>query len=422
MSWNIAFDKVMEIKKAFIDKFGADLLWDYDKEKTHCLEYWTKMLDVEEYNNIIKCLLFTEYNDLLLIRYGRTYNVSDDPEFYKKYDFWDLYDGIFMECRSLVINIKENEMVLTPFRKFRNVNECEENKIENIRKRIKNASSIEFSNKLDGSMQSARWYKGEVILAGSRALDTNASFRLVEGYKMIAENDGYTNFLKDYKNSTGIFEFISLKDAHVVKYTKEQEGLYLIGIRDVDTGYEHPYSEVMKVATKYGLPTTSMYQVTFDEIMNSLDDKKSCDAEGFVMNIDGYKVKIKYNDYVNMHTIFSELSSPNLVIRNIADDKWDDFISKCPESCKHNVLRHAQNVYTYIDKFDNGINMYYDSIMSKNPTAKKDFMLLVQQTVPKVYRPYIINKYLQHPYNILKSKNNHYVSMKEIMDYLEQCN
>ncbi len=62
--------------------------------------------------------------------------------------------------------------------------------------------------------------------------------------------------------------------------------------------------------------------------MNELNDKSSDEAEGFVINIDGYKVKLKYNDYVHIHKAISKLSSINLVIRSIADEKYDDLLAK----------------------------------------------------------------------------------------------
>ena len=87
---------------------------------------------------------------------------------------------------------------------------------------------------IDGSMQCARWYNNNIFMNGSMVLDKNASFRLEEGISML--NDDYKRMIKENQNYTFIFEYISLKDAHVVLYNKSQEGLYLIGIRNCYTG------------------------------------------------------------------------------------------------------------------------------------------------------------------------------------------
>ena len=84
--------------------------------------------------------------------------------------------------------------------------------------------------------------------------------------------------------------------------------------------------------------------------MNELDDKSSDEAEGFVINIDGYKAKVKYNDYVHIHKALSKLSSINLIIRSIADDKYDDLLSKLPIAYHDNVKRVAAIVTDYIKK------------------------------------------------------------------------
>lgn len=419
MSWNIVLNKFVEIKQKFIDKFGSEVLWNYENEES-CLEYWVRMLDIDEYINLIAPLQLNEFEDKLLIRYANFASAFAGEGEINFGDFWTLHDGFYMECRSLVINIKEDEIVLSPFRKFRNINECEENSEENIRKRIEKAKSIEFTDKLDGSMQSARWYRGKLVMSGSQALDQKSSFRLADGYRMMNENPNYIQFLQDYKDETGIFEYISLKDQHVVKYTKEQEGLYFIGMRNTITGKEASYSEIIQIAKKYGMLSTSMHNQTLDSVMSSLDSKKSDEAEGFVLNIDGYKVKIKYNDYINMHGILSVMSSPNIIIRHIADDTWDDFISKVPLAYKERVMSIANKIFLFIKLKENKVSDYFQELIAENLETKKEAMLWINSNVPKMYQGYVRAKYLDTPYNYIKASSGRYVIMKDIEKYLEK--
>lgn len=154
---------------------------------------------------------------------------------------------------------------------------------ENVRRRIKEASCVEISNKLDGSMQAARFYNGQIVMAGSQSLNKDTSWRLEDGYRMLMGQEGYQNMLKEHADKTFIFEYISERDAHVVKY--DVEGLFLIGIRNVEDGKEASYKEVLGFAEKYQVPTTEVFLKTLDEIIAELDDKKSSEAEGFVVNI-----------------------------------------------------------------------------------------------------------------------------------------
>ncbi len=210
------------------------------------------------------------------------------------------------------------------------------------------------------------------------------------------------------------FEYISLRDAHVVIYTKDQEGLYLIGIRDVETGKEASYSVICHIANLYGIPTTKIFDKTLEKAMDELNDKSSDEAEGFVINIDGYKVKLKYNDYVHIHKALSKLSSINLIIRSIADDKYDDLLAKLPLAYHENVKKVASIVFNYIKETENKINKYYNFAPKEN---KKGFMIYISEHVPKEYQVYCREKFLGHTINVIKGGNKkcpHYKRLKDM--------
>lgn len=414
MSWNPVLNKFIEIKQAFIEKYGKDILFDYNPNKESCLEYWVRKLNNKDYMELIKPLQLTEYKDFLLVRYANFTSLFNEGADRTFDDFWKIYDGFYMECRSVTLNIKKDELVLTPFRKFRNLNECEENSLENIREMIKNAQSVEISNKLDGSMQSARYYNGQIIMSGSQSLNPDNSWRLKDGYRMLKENSVYSRMLKDFPNYTFIFEYISLKDAHVVKYKKEQEGLYLIGIRDTDTGYEHSYANILRIASKYNIPTTEVFNTTLDEVINNLDKKKSDEAEGFVLNIDGYKVKIKYDDYVLMHRLLGTISSSNVIIKSIADGNFDDLLSKVPNSYKDRVMKIAQTVFDYVNNTEKEAEFLYQEALNYSFGDKKEFMCWVNKNVPKEIMHYVRCKYDGTKYNILNPRPLQYKKLNEM--------
>lgn len=419
MNWNPVLNKFIEIKNEYINKIG-EISYSYTSKQT-CLERWIEELNniepinqYQEYRNIVSCLELNQYNNGLLIRYGRYSNiyngeVDDSPE-----DFWNKYNGFYRECRSLVIDVEKNCIILSPMKKFFNINEIEETTLENIQRRIDKAKIVEFSDKLDGSMQSARWYNNALVVAGSQAINPDNSWRLRDGYRMIYELAGYKKMLQDYPDYTFIFEYISLKDAHVVKYTKEQEGLYLISIRDVNTGKEVDYKTVISFAEKYNIPTTKIFNKTLSQVMSELDDKTSDEAEGFVINIDGYKVKLKYNDYCQIHRILSKTASANVVIKSIADGTYDDLISKLPMAYHDNVQQIATKVINYISFTEKKVQKYYNSAPKND---KKQFMLYIDQFVPIQYRNYCKELYFGHTINVIKSGNDkspHYKKLKEM--------
>lgn len=422
MSWNPVLNKIVEIKNKYRQRFGYieyDYTDGYTDESETCLERWVRELDIQGYKNIIEPLELNQYGNYLLIRYGRYSNVYDGEQEASGEDFWDRYDGFYRECRSVVIDVVKEHIVLAPYKKFFNINEIEETSLENIQNRINNARTIEFSDKLDGSMQSASWYDGKIVMAGSQAVNPDKSWRLKDGYRMINNLPGYKQMLYDFQGYTFIFEYISLADAHVVKYTKEQEGLYLIGVRDNINGREYSYNAVLYLAEMYNIPTTKLFDKTLEQIMKELDDKSSDEAEGFVINIDEYRVKLKYNDYVHIHHALSKLSSVNLIIRSIADDCYDDLLSKLPIAYHANVNKVAAVVFDYIKKTEAKIMSYYNAAPKEN---RKEFMIWVDENVPREFKGYCREKYLGKKINVIKKCDKgepHYKKLKEmgISDY-----
>jgi hypothetical protein len=424
MSWNPVLNKTIEIKNEYIKKFGYityDYLDGYTNKSQTCLERWVEELNklepidqYSEYTDLLSCLELNQYNDFILLRYARYSNVYDGEIDNSGEDFWDRYNGFYRECRSIVIDIRNECIILCPFKKFFNINELEETNLENIQSRISNAKTVEFSDKLDGSMQTATWYDNRIVMAGSQAINPDNSWRLQDGYRMIRELSGYEEMLKNNIGLTFIFEYISLKDAHVVKYAKEQEGLYLIGIRSNEFGTEYDYKTVLDMANIYNIPTTKLFDKTLDKIMNELDDKSSNEAEGFVVNIDGYKVKVKYNDYVYIHKALSKLSSINLIIRSIADDKYDDLLSKLPIAYHENVKRVAAIVVKYIEYTEKEIREYYNKAPKYD---QKEFMVYVSNNIPKKYQAYCRELYFGREINVVRSGNDkqpHYKKLKDM--------
>lgn len=422
MNWNPVLNKFIEIKNTYITKFGNityDYVKGYSDESETCLERWVKELGIPEYIDILSCLELNQFKNRLLIRYARYSNVYDGEVENSGEDFWDRYDGFYRECRSLVIDVVNDCIILAPYKKFFNIGEVEETSLENVRARINTAKCIEFSNKLDGSMQSATWYNGEIVMAGSQMPDPELSWRLADGYRMINSNPGYKEMLQAHPTCTFIFEYISLRDAHVVKYTKDQEGLYLIGVRRIKTGKELSYNCVIALAEFYNIPTTEIIDKTLDEVMMELDDKKSDEAEGFVINIDDYRVKLKYNDYVHIHKALSKLSSINLIIRSIANNQYDDLLAKLPAAYHNNVKKVASIVVRYINQEESKIREYYNKAPKSN---NRDFMIWVTNNVPKEYQGYCRAMYLGQEINVIKSGNEkapHYKKLKDmgVTDY-----
>lgn len=389
MSWNPIFNKVIEVKREW--------------EKLPCIDAFRRMptflkmveeLNRKEYNDIFGCLQVNQDGNFILIRYGLAEMQSG---------MWNDPNSIYRECRSVVIDIENECLVLTPFRKFFNLNEVEENRLEVITEKLETAKDVEIVDKLDGSMQSARWYNGKPFMAGSMALNPRDSWRLEEGYKMLTEN--HIDLIRNYPSCTFIFEFISVKDAHVVKYSKEDEGLYLIGIRNTMTGTEFDYREIEELARVYNVPMANIEATTLEKVLEDMKVLPADKKEGWILNIDGHKIKIKCDDYVDLHRMLDKISSINVIIKNVAEGRIDDMLSKIPDAYRERVERVAKVITDYVVETELVVEKCFNDAPKSD---RKEFMIWVENNVPKKYLGYVKNKYLEKPYNVLKNGGTGY--------------
>lgn len=366
--------------------------------------------EVKELLDVFKPLHITCYENFALFKYENFIELGD-LGYNSSTEFFSIHNNLYRECRSVVFDVENLSIVLAPQSKFFNVNEIDEWSEQHIRQMINNAKTVEISNKIDGSNQNARYYNGEYVLAGSQALDSNESWRVTEGYKLLTDN--YKKLLRDYPDYTFMFEYISPKNQVVVYYPKEMEGLYLFGMRNVYTGDELLYEDVLRIAKEYNVKTTEVYNDTFDDILNQLDNYKSSEKEGWVIRIVNedmttFKAKLKVNDYVLMHHAISALVSPNAVIEAVAENKYDDFYSKVPIGMRDIVNDYCRTLYEY-----KGLRWelaaYYKNLAFRNlglDASMVDLMKWVTNNVPKVVAPdvrelirnknYEINYFVRH--------------------------
>ena len=257
-------------------------------------------------------------------------------------------------------------------------------------------------------------------MSGSLALDENDSWRLQEGKHLLTEN--YISMLKDYPDYTFMFEYISPKNQIVVKYTKEQEGLYLFGMRNVYTGREKSYEETLSIGHKYGVKTTEIFNKTLDDIIGELDLWKANEKEGWVINIinendDNFKAKLKVNDYVQIHKVIGKLSSPNLILRSIANNQFDDILSRIPEAYKELAREYAKEICKYQNFIKANVDKYVSIVKNLN---RKEAMIWMDANISKDFLGYCKNEYLEKEWNCLKKTGDGYKKYIEIKKFNEK--
>ena len=254
---------------------------------------------------------------------------------------WDDFNGALRTCRGLVIDPYKQEMVLHPYDKFFNYGEKPETQPNVIKEKIANASVVQVSDKMDGSLISMRWYSGEIVIANATTMshgflnderdslynnitDRASMLQIVVKYMKKSGYD-FNSMLQRYSNFTLMFEFIAPTNTMVVDYiSQHKEGLFLHGMRNMETNLCLPYSEVVEVAEANNLKHVDYYAgMSLDDVMLQKKNYKHNEKEGYVMFIDGTFLKIKCDDYINYVAFANDCMSPNSVVKMYVEGTLD---------------------------------------------------------------------------------------------------
>lgn len=404
--WNRIYSFIMELKALYIKEHGTENMFDLDGYDS-IISKWAENVSDNSYADILKFVQVNQYGDMCLLKY-KSYNSIFGQIEYE--DFWEVHDQFYRYCRGVTVDVRNDKLVLCAFDKFFNINELPETSTENVQKKIEAGSVIEITNKMDGSLQMARYYDGNIVLSGSTSLNPQESFRVANGISFISEHPEYVKMLMENPSICFIFESIMPDDPHVVYYDYENsKGLYLIGARNIETGEVYDYDQLRQIIDKYDPMHTEQEPISFDEMLNMRKDFRCNEKEGWVVNIDGWRVKVKCDDFITFHGLFSGVrkNSDRLgssLLDAMKADRLDDFISSLPPGKYHDdAIETLKTITDYLAYCNEQTELFYSdgAKLFDNP---KDFMSWVDKNIPKQFQGPVRNKYRGKSTDFLKGK------------------
>lgn len=359
------------------------------------VDIWSRELGM--YESLLSALKVRQRGTLVIFKY-LPYEVLFSREDFNFSNFWDSYGGVYRDCRGIVIDLDREEVVMMPFRKFFNIGENNESLESVVEKEMESSDIIEFSNKLDGTLIIARYleYRNETLCTTSGMFQSS----LVDQASKILDQTNYQMLLREYKDSTLLFEFISPNDPHVVSYSDDMFGLHLIGINKGNSNLL-PYSEVIQIANEFGVSCTDKYEMTFRQVVNSLKEYKASEKEGYVMYLGSINpdtkdavfnrlYKIKCDDYKLMIKILNKIS-PNDVISAIYHERVDDVRSGLPKGAEGLFNEVLGLVGKYVRLIDKNVSIG----LSEAPENKKEFFVWIKSSnIHPAVKRVMIQKYL----------------------------
>ncbi|MEZ0539501.1 T4 RnlA family RNA ligase [Fibrella arboris] len=206
-----------------------------------------------------------------------------------------VWDEHTLACRGLILN-GQGEVIARPFGKFFNLDEVV---TTNVRPTLPDEPFVAFE-KLDGSLGILYWRQNEAYIA------TRGSFMSDQAQRATCLlQTRYAHVLPRLDRAkTYLFEIIYPENRIVVDYG-DRDDLVLLAVIDTATGAEAAE-----------LPDLGFTQVRrFDGYtdMAAIRAVQIDNEEGFVLRFaSGFRVKVKFAEYVRLHRILTQISSRNI--------------------------------------------------------------------------------------------------------------
>lgn len=346
----------------------------YEELVSYSLDMLNGEQTVNYFGLVMYSISFVEYDGLILMKYNAcVYNVG-----------WFEFAKL---CRGVIVDADTYEVIAHPFDKFFNINECTGYRIEDVAKRLKTAENVSLTDKKDGTLISVVRYidkvgKNRLIVSTNGGLDNNSQYidwakaLFAEKYNKFFENvpDGY-----DF-----IFELVIPETKVIIDYGDTRK-LFLLNIRNLNTGRFLLYDEIKNFADEYGLDITEQYEFKgIKNLISEVHSAKNVGREGYVLKIsdDGedYFVKIKFEEYFVLHKMLSRISERrvyNLLSTHglesflaMANDDLKEDVSFILEEININREKYIERVSELGKEFLNKKNLTREQILSDNELLK----------------------------------------------------
>jgi RNA ligase len=267
------------------------------------------------------------------------------------------WDNITKSCRGLILD-KDGNVIAKSFDKFFNLEEHSTEEIPN--------EDFEVYEKLDGSLGILFWYQGKWILASKGSF---VSEQALKGKQILNSKYNVEPIPKGY---TTLLEIIYPENRIVCNYG-DDEVLVVLSMISNASGKELDYDSLLKINEETGLPVVKKYDGIED--YKTLKNLISKDREGYVVRFrNGFRVKIKGEEYVRLHRILTGFSNVD-IWEYLKDDKnLDELLDRVPDEFDSWVRNTIKDIKTEYEKLDNEYKWIFKVLMrSPQSEIKKGF-------------------------------------------------
>jgi RNA ligase len=211
----------------------------------------------------------------------------------KAAQYGQIWNEVTIQCRGLIMDGNGN-IVSRPFKKFFNYEQHTPDQIPNL--------PFTVFDKEDGCLGVLYWVSnGDPFIATRGSFTSDQS---VAANDILYSNKELVEALRNIdKSKTYCFEIIHPSYRIVVDY-KGRKDLILLGAIDVATGEDAEFPE---------LPTPIVKRYDGINDYRELKKLEESNREGFIVRFDnGFRMKIKFEEYCRLHSILTNVSSKTI--------------------------------------------------------------------------------------------------------------
>lgn len=291
----------------------------------------------------------------------------------EKVQYEGLWDEVTVQCRGLITENNTGKVLVRPFTKFFNYEEVVDKNVIPLK-----GDYVYVQEKMDGSLGILFYYEGEWIMATRGSFTSEQAIR---GMEILKER--YPVFdrawLQEYAY---LVELIYPENRIVVDYGKEKITFLSAVLNEGFTGWkstdetELHWTMSCSIFAANGIKKSDIVKTEqhfnfSDELYKSLKEKNKNNKEGFVLRFfpGNFRMKIKFEDYVRLHKIMTNISTTAVweVLSNggtmddLLKDVPDEFYDKIREYENKLVGQHdtLMNEYQWI--FNKIRNVYFET-------------------------------------------------------------
>lgn len=299
-------------------------------------------------------------------------------------------------CRGVIVDLENKKIVTYPWDKFYNLTEAPGPSYAECEA----MGEFEVSEKMDGSMlllfQDPTTKLVCATTKGSFDSDQGAD-ATVWARQNLPQSVLDAQLLSKY---TLMFEWVAYNNKIVVDYAKKgyKEGMYLLGVRHLQSEKVLSYKEVQDFAKEHNLLTLKTYSFsTLDQVIDTCKNLTWMD-EGYVLRFKstGILTKCKGNDYLRVHRFISQLEDKNLLECMIAGQE-KEVLQAAPEEYKDEVISALEN---YRKQALNVQSKVYRLFAQAPKDNRKNLALWTKLNVPSNLQRYIFHLADQKPLNL----------------------